>query len=594
MKLGIYCRISRIKDGNDLSIADQQQKGMAKADELGIPYELYIDEGLSGASESISDRPEFERFIGDVANNTLSHVFAYDQSRFERNPQIRFVINNLFKKHNVTYITQMNGLVDLHDPQSEFFGDLLSVINKFHVTTTKIKVKSALRLRVKEGKTRGILPYGYTKDDNDFMIVDETEAVIVRRIYQMSLEGIGTRTISETLNNEGVPTRYNTMGSGTVSVKNKYTGIVSTRKKKDVKWAPNTITNIIKNTIYKGDRLYSGIITKLPAIFATEYWDKVNYHLPLNRNNTGKKVEYRYLLKGLIRCGVCGRNMYGRKREEKHDNHYMCSSKRIKGENCGNRSINIDRIEYFIWQNLFYECGLRDKIKKEFHFDDKEINRLSNNLVLINKSNDSLNTERQRAIDLVIKGIISENDIANNLKDIDNKINTNNIIINENKQKLFALENSNKIVTKHENDFETFNKVTTFERKRNIINDFISNIDILYLADKGEYKIDIDFKIDLQSSIVISKMERKDTSYTLYSSPEDFEKGEDYFIGWLPDELNNELYNGKDDDKDDDKDDEPNAGGASDNVIPPRNNNNKMNPKKLLIPLLSPLLLMWR
>ena len=51
MKLGIYCRISRTKDGNDLSIADQKQKGIKKAKELTIPYEIYVDEGKSGASD---------------------------------------------------------------------------------------------------------------------------------------------------------------------------------------------------------------------------------------------------------------------------------------------------------------------------------------------------------------------------------------------------------------------------------------------------------------------------------------------------------------------------------------------------------------
>ena len=63
MKLGIYCRISKVKDGNDLSIPDQKQKGIKKAKELGLPYELYIDEGISGASDKIEDRPEFARFI---------------------------------------------------------------------------------------------------------------------------------------------------------------------------------------------------------------------------------------------------------------------------------------------------------------------------------------------------------------------------------------------------------------------------------------------------------------------------------------------------------------------------------------------------
>src|ERR1035437_3865066 len=117
MRLGIYCRISRAKDGNDLSIPDQKQKGIKKAKELGLPFDLYVDEGKSGASDKIEDRPEFERFIADVMNGKLSAVYAYDQSRFERNPKVRFAINEIFKKNNVDYYTELDGMVDLNDPQ---------------------------------------------------------------------------------------------------------------------------------------------------------------------------------------------------------------------------------------------------------------------------------------------------------------------------------------------------------------------------------------------------------------------------------------------------------------------------------------------
>jgi DNA invertase Pin-like site-specific DNA recombinase len=347
MKLGIYCRISKAKEGNDLSIPDQKQKGIEKAKDLGLQYELYIDEGKSGASDKIEDRPEFERFIADITNGTLSAVYAYDQSRFERNPQVRWLIKNIFKENNIHYYTELDGEVDLNDPQAEFFGDLLSVINKYHVTLTKIKVKSALKTRVASGKAHSILPYGYKKNDNGSLIINEEEADIINKIYDLSLSGMGTRSVANLLNENGVLTRYNKIKTGTIKTKNKYTGTFTVTDKKDIKWAGNTIRNIIKNSIYKGERLYSGEIYKVPAIINSTKWEKAQKNLKNNRNNSGKKVVHQYLLKGLLRCGVCGRNMYGKTRVSKHDNFYMCSSKRIKGENCGNRSVNIDKIEAF-------------------------------------------------------------------------------------------------------------------------------------------------------------------------------------------------------------------------------------------------------
>ena len=542
MKLGIYCRISKLKEGNDLSIDDQKQKGIAKAKELDLPYELYIDEGVSGAVESISERPQFERLIGDISTNVISHVFCYDQSRLERNPQMRFIINDLFRKNNIIFITQMGGIEDLNDPQQQFFGDLLSVINKFHVTTTKIKVKSALRLRVNEGKTRGVMPYGYTKDDNDMMIIDENEAIIVKRIFDLSLSGTGTRTIAEILNNENVPTRYNIISSGTISVRNKYTNVITTRKKKDVQWAPNTVMNILKNSIYKGERVYSGITTQVPAIFTHEYWNRVNFHLPENKNNSGKKVEYRYLLKGLLRCGVCGRNMYGHKRLNKHDNHYMCSSKRIRGENCGNRSINIDKIEYLIWHNLFIDNKLKERIIEEFKLDDFKIDRIKDNISGINKNLSSLNNERKRAIDLVIKGVISENDIADNLKEIDLKINEQKIILKENQQKMFALENSEKIISKYKNVFVEFTKVTTFEQKFKIVNDFISNIIVNYNIENKTYNIEVEFKVNMPKAYIGASFIKYDNWYFTDDVPRNNTSEGFKSIEYLPMYYDKELY----------------------------------------------------
>jgi site-specific DNA recombinase len=531
--LGIYCRISRLKDGNDLSIEDQKQKGMAKAKELDMPYQFYIDEGISGASEKIEDRPEFERFLGDVSTGKLTHVFAYDQSRFERNPQIRFAILKIFKDNEVVYHTAMDGLVDLNDPQAEFFGDLLSVINKYHVTTTKLKVKSALRVRAKEGKSKGILPYGYTKDENGYILIEDDEAEVVKRIFSMSLEGIGTRTIAQTFNEEGILTRYNKIGKGTLKIKNKYTGIVVKKDKKSIEWAPNTITSIIRNTFYKGERNYSGEVLEVPAIFTPNYWQKVNDHLIKNRNNTGKKVDYKYLLKGLIRCGKCGRNMYGKKRADGSENYYMCSSKRIKGHNCGNRSINIDKIEYLIWHNLFYEYGLKDKINDQFNFDEDIYIEINGNIKKLNKEVIKLGDERTRAIDLVIKGIISEDDIKTNLDIIDGKLSKLKTEIDILQTNKFGLENSKKLITKYKNKFEEFTRITNFKQKQKIINDFINNIIVTYNEVAGEYDIRIDFKVDVTPSYILANMNENNYIMT-DDNDNEYQIGDNINIGYIP------------------------------------------------------------
>ncbi|WP_035643559.1 recombinase family protein [Flavobacterium sp. ASV13] len=511
MKLGIYCRISRIKDGNDLSIKDQQQKGIEKAKELKLPYDIYIDEGLSGASEKIEDRPEFERFIGDVTNGMLTHVFAYDQSRFERNPQIRFVINDLFKKHKIIYITQLDGIVDLHDPQQEFFGDLLSVINKYHVTTTKLKVKSALKVRVKEGKSRGLRPYGYTADSSGLLIIKEDEAEIVKRIYALTIEGHGARAISTIFNDEKIPTRMNLVEKGTMKMTNKYTGITIYKDKKQILWSPNTIVGIIKNTLYKGERNYSGEVYDAMPLFTKEYWEKANDSLSKKKSYISNSPVHQFLLKGLMRCGKCGRNYYGIRKLNKHDNHYVCSSTRLTGGKCGNRRVNIDKIETILWDNLFASGLIVERLSKDFFDNNTQTKNeiLKREIKEISNQNTTLSTEKEKAINLVIKGLIQESDIQKILFNLDKSISDNTIKINELSNKISLNENSVSVMAYIKKEFNAFLNISSFEAKRKIVNDIIENILVNFDEEKGEFLFKIDYKININQDVLNVNMKDK-------------------------------------------------------------------------------------
>lgn len=504
MKIGIYCRISKIKDGNDLSIQDQRLRGIAKAKELGLDFEIYTDEGLSGALERIEDRPEFERFIGDVTTGVLTHVYAIDQSRFERNPQMRMIINNLFKKKNITYITAFDGTVDLHDPQQEFFGDLLSVINKFQVTQTRIKVKGVLRNRVNDGKSRGVMPYGYAADADGKILIHEEESKIVRRIYQMALDGNGARSITSIFNEEGIPTRMNLIAKGTIKMTNKYSGVTIHKDKKDIIWSPATIRGILNNTFYMGQRNYSGKIYEVVALFTPEYWQKVNDATKEKKSYISNAPVHHFLLKGLMRCGVCEGNYYGIRKRNKRDNHYVCGSTRTKGGGCGNRRVHIDKIEKIIWDKLFVNGLLIQKMKNEFKsVDVHQKNELIKTQISdLKKLNLKLFDEKDKAIQLVIKGLVKESDITNIMNNLDSQISDINNKLEKLSMESEASENTLTIIDYIKNEFSTFNNENGFEGKRKIINDFIKNIEVNYDEELREFNFTIDYKININNDII--------------------------------------------------------------------------------------------
>ncbi|WP_417556909.1 recombinase family protein [Mesoflavibacter zeaxanthinifaciens] len=491
--LGIYCRISREKEeGKDRSIEDQKNLGIEKAKELELEYKVYIDEGFSGTLENIDDRPEFSRLIDDIQEEKISAVYAFDQSRLERNPQVRFVIKKILRENNIQLYTY-NGLVDLQDDQAEMLGDIVSIMNQYYVKLTTKKVKSVIHRNVKQGKVHSnIYAYGYTKDENGYLVIDNEESKIVKRIYEDSLKGIGTNKIAENLSKEGVPTRYNKIGKGVIKTRNKFTGKVTETKKSDITWSGNTVRNIIKNTIYKGVRKFGGKEYESPILIEPAYWQKVNDNLSKNRNNSGKKVEHKYLLKGVLECGVCGRNMYGRTRTNKKDHYYMCSSKRYKNLNCGNRSINIDFIEKFIWEVVLDDAYVVDDLENE-NTNADFVEELTNKKIEIEKQILSLNKEIGKVNKLAIEGVLDVNEAIREKGTRKQKIEDFQIRLNNINDEIEFNLNAIELSKTAELDIEKIKLDTPFIRRKELINKYINRVFISYDKSIKFYYIGVKF-----------------------------------------------------------------------------------------------------
>ena len=281
----------------------------------------------------------------------------------------------------------------------------------------------------------------------------------------MSLNGWGTRTIANRLNEKGVPTRKNKL------------------------FRPHTIQGMIKNPIYKGDRVYSGEVFKSPAIVSPEYWQKVNDNLDNNRTHSGKKVEYKYLLKGLIECFKCGHNYYGRKRANNTDNFYMCSSKRFKDLNCNSRGVNIDILDSVIWEVVIRKGKLKEHIIQQHNKSAKD----SNNTDLITKRN-----KIKQDVSKVDKQVLNSLDLIASSDDLDDdtRLLFNNKISTLQKARK-ALKNDLKAVEK---ELQVFDEMTknideklkgfieienysnlTFDIKRNSLESVIDTIKVMDL-----------------------------------------------------------------------------------------------------------------
>ena len=183
------------------------------------------------------------------------------------------------------------------------------------------KIRKSMQIRAMEGKSLGKAPYGYQISNEGTFLIDQEEAKIVRKIFNLYTEtNLGLRKIVEQLNNDGIKTRRGNT------------------------WNIVSIRDILRNTFYIGTYTRFGLrLTKNhEPIIETELFRDVQDKTRERRIYRGFQKSLPYLLSGLCKCGYCGNHLMGvsRKQSWKRDDgtrmkgeyrYYQCQSKGNKG-----------------------------------------------------------------------------------------------------------------------------------------------------------------------------------------------------------------------------------------------------------------------
>jgi site-specific DNA recombinase len=480
--IGIYARISREKEDIDRSIQDQIKTGIELANNLNESYAVYQEEDGTSGSLPIKQRPQLQRLVNDIIEGNINTIFAFDSSRLERNEETRHVLKRLFKEYKtkVYFNTGLQG----ESIESDLAGDIISRVNQYYLEITAHKIRSVLERNAKEGRRFAFLQFGFTTDQDKKLLINEEEAQIVRRVFALSLEGKGTSKIAALLNEEGIPTCYNKL-EGNYKVINKYTKEVDVRQKKETKWKGGTVRGMITNPIYKGERRWQNKVYKVPAILEDWYWQKVNDNMKNNTNNKGQAVKHSYLLKGLLRCGKCGANYYGRTRVAKDglkpkDNYYMCSSKRRGEHNCGNRSISIEVLDGLIWYHLFFGGKMRDILKH--HFNNSETsnklleiqNKISTGIEQVNK----IDFQRNKIIEAISLDVMTNEDARQTMDKLRNDKKQIEIELRQYEEIEGEILSSQELQNESLNYRENIEQMNKDERIE-LIKKFVKNIEII-------------------------------------------------------------------------------------------------------------------
>lgn len=205
----LYERLSRDDDlaGDSNTVINQKKYLDGYAADHGYGNCVhYTDDGWSGGN---FERPAWKRLIADIEAGKVALVLTKDMSRIGRDYlQTGFYTEVLFRKFGVRFIAIGNS-IDSDDPSSREFAPFVNIMSEWYLRDLSRKQRTAIRVKGESGKpTTNCAIYGYKKDPNDKYrwLVDEEAAAVVRRIFQLTIEGHGPYEIAAILCGEKVET----------------------------------------------------------------------------------------------------------------------------------------------------------------------------------------------------------------------------------------------------------------------------------------------------------------------------------------------------------------------------------------------------
>ena len=249
-KVGMYTRLSK-EDGNEGESASiDTQRAIIKDFIQKKGWQLtkeYVDDGYSGTN---FNRPDFLRMKRDIENKVINCVITKDLSRLGRNYiDCGYYMEMYFPQHDIRYIAINDGVDTLNNTGMDI-TPFKNILNEMYAQDISKKIKSAINIRFKEGNFKGAYaPYGYLKDPNNrnHLIVNEELRPIIRKIFDLALEGNGVRKIQRYLMDNKVfkPAYYQFLQGNKGFEKQAKTGMYN--------WTENSVRQILRSATYCGD-----------------------------------------------------------------------------------------------------------------------------------------------------------------------------------------------------------------------------------------------------------------------------------------------------------------------------------------------------
>ena len=309
MKIAAYCRVSTDKESQLDSLTNQKEFFIEYAKRNGHElFRLYADEGISGTS--LKNRNEFNRLMRDARCGLFQAVVVKDISRMSRNTVDFLTSIRELKAMGINTIFLTANMDSMGD--SEFILTLYSAMAQEESNSLSKRVKFGKKVNAEKGRVPQKL-FGYDRIDNFTLAINPEEARIVRKIFSLYNEqGLGCRSISQTLNRDGDKTKYgndwNARGVRRVLVNPIYQGILINHKYEISDFLTGKQVNLPKEEHFCHQRPEWAIVSQEVFEKAQQIMESRRQQYDSGEPFREARYSSKHVFSTLIKCEHCGRS----------------------------------------------------------------------------------------------------------------------------------------------------------------------------------------------------------------------------------------------------------------------------------------------
>ena len=451
---------------------EQQLYNLALADGFKDNEIIPIAEKESGIKLSEDERKGLNRLKEEIAKGGVSTVYVWEVSRIGRKKKVIFSIVELLQTHNIQLIVKEPSIRLLNDDGTINEGAETILTLFAQMAESEMRNKQARYHRTKKansakGKWNGgkNVKFGYTLDADNYYIIDENEANIVREIYKMYINNdMSQRQILFELQSRGIECTQDKVR----------------RILQDVGYTGEEYTT----TVFRNGKREKGLTIKYPPIIDKEVFEAAK-NKRANANITVVRGSY-YLGRHLIKCPVCGHSYMPYKVHKV----YACLAFMPNNpdvEKCSNNAtVNIIALDSVLWYDakgeyIEYLNSARNSDRTQY---TERIEVLKQKISQCCKVIDSASAKMEKVGDLYVDGVYSKDkynaEIAkiktSTAQEEDNRIKYTNEI--EKINQLISSLDDEDMTDKYINSLATVDSIDNRKEMYDIVHRFITNVEV--------------------------------------------------------------------------------------------------------------------